>query len=292
MRKLIPLSLFLAFASMAAAQTTTTTIYSTTDFSGWVLGTKPTISSGDLVTTASTTNAALVYFETPGNQYQFTTGTTLTLSTDFTVTGTPVSSSRTFYLTLQNSNSTASTNNQVAALTTANTNTLFSSYTGYGLIVNPSPANASAGQFDARTGTNTAIIGSTAPWTLPGSVTAMSSQTFTLNNTDTYNFSYSIYNASSTEMDFTYTMKDVTTDTVLYTVSMLGTGLSGSSYITAFDTIALGDTSAQTASYRYLDVSLTATSPLAVPEPATYALGLGVLAIGFAAWRRHRLQQA
>lgn len=287
MRRLIPLSVFLLAASALTAQTTT--LYSTTDFSGWLLGTKPTITGGDLVTTSGTTNAAFAYFESPGNQYQFAVGTTLSLSVNFTLTGTPVSSSRTFYVTLQNSGSTNVTSNQLTGnLTATNTNAAFSTYTGYGLLINPSPSATSAGQFDYRSGANSAIVGSTSPWLLPGSPTAISalpSTSFTLNTTDSYNLTYTIKNVSATVMDFTYTMYDVTTSTTLFSTAspIEATGLSGGSYVTAFDTIALGASSAQTASYHFTDLTLTATT---VPEPATYALGFGVIAVGFAAWRR------
>lgn len=287
MRKLLLSSLFLLGVSALSAQST---IYSTSDFSGWYLGTKPTISGGALFTTAATTNAALAYFETPGNQYTMTDGETLTLTANFTMaSGTSVSSSRTFYLTLQNSNSTLSTNNQVAAnLSGLSANAIFSNYTGYGLLVNPGPANASAGQFDVRSGTNTNITGSTSPWILPGSVTAMTSSTFTLNSSANYQMVYTLTQVGSSEMDFTYTLKDVTNNNTLASFSAAATGLSGSSFVTSFDTIAIGATSAQTGSYKFTGISL-ATSLAPVPEPATYALVAGVLGLAYVGLRRRKL---
>lgn len=283
MRKLLALALVLSAVLSLSAQTT---VYSTSDFSGWFLGTKPTISNNTLLTTASTTNAALVYFETPGNQYNMTTGETLTLSANFTMaSGTSVSSSRTFYFTLQNSNSTQSTNNQVTSnLSGATANSLFSNYTGYGLLINPGPSNASAGQFDVRSGTNTNIAGSTSPWLLPGSLSAMTSTTFTLDTTHNYNISYTITNVSSSEVDFTYTLTNTTSSTTVASFSGQATSLSGTNYVTSFDTIAIGVSGAQTGSFQFTGVSLT--SSLSIPEPSTYAVALGALAMAFALWRR------
>ena len=290
MRKLLPLVAALLAASPLVAQTT---IYSTTDFSGWYLGTKPTISGGDLITTASTTNAAFTYFETAGHQYSMSVGETLTLSANFTMaSGTSVSSSRTFYFTLQNSNSTLSTNNQVLSnLAGATANSAFGSYTGYGLLINPGPSGASAGQFDIRSGSNTNIAGSTTPWVLSSAgtaATAMTSTTFSLDSTHNYNISYTITEVSGTEMDFTYTLTNTTSDSILATYSGTATGLSGSSFVNAFDTIAVGVTAAQTGSYKFTDLSLKSSLGSPVPEPSTYALGAGVLVLGAAAFRRRR----
>ena len=283
MRRLLALaSLLLLAVSALPAQT----VYSTTNFSGWFLGTKPSITGGDLVTQAATTNAALVYFEAPGHQYTMSVGETLTLSANFTMaSGTSVSSSRTFYLTLQNSNSTLSTNNQVTAnLAGATANALFGNYTGYGLLTNPGPSGASAGQFDVRSGTNTNIAGSTTPWVLPSSLVAMTSATFTTDSTHNYNISYTIKDVSSSEIDFTYTLTNLTTSTLLASYSGAATGLSGSNYVTSFDTIALGVTSAQTGSFKITDLSLTSIT--SIPEPSAYAVAAGILAMGFVAWRR------
>lgn len=281
MRRPLALASFLLAVSALPAQTT---VYSTTNFSGWFLGTKPSITGGDLVTQAATTNAALAYFETPGHQYTMSVGETLTLSANFTMaSGTSVNSSRTLYLTLQNSNSTLSTSNQVTAnLAGATANAVFANYTGYGLLTNPGPASASAGQFDVRSGTNTNIVGSTTPWVLPSSLVAMASATFTTDTTHNYNISYTIKEVSSTEMDFTYTLTNLSTSSVLASYSGAATGLSGSSYVTSFDTIAIGVTSAQTGSFKITDLSLITS----IPEPSAYAVAAGILAIGFVAWRR------
>lgn len=298
MKKIITVGLILLSTSMLSAQST---VYSTTDFSGWFLGTKPTIAGGDLVTTASTTNAALTYFATPGNQYVISLGETLTLSANFTLaSGSSVSSSRTFYLTLQNSNSTSSTNNQVTSnLAGSTANSAFANYTGYGLLLNPGPSNASAGQFDYRSGTNTNIVGSTTPWALsagsavvtyptvgtPATSPTIPSGSFTLDSSHNYNITYTITATSATQMDFSYTMSNTTTSSTIFAATGSGTGLSGASYVTGFDTIAIGTTSAQTGSYKFFDVSLT-SSLAPVPEPASYAMGFGLIVLAFAGYRR------
>jgi hypothetical protein len=284
MRKLFVSALALLAAASLSADTI---LYSTTDFSGWFLGTKPTISSGDLLTTASTTNAALTYFATPGDQYTMSVGETLSLSASFTMaSGTSVSSSRTFYMTLQNSGSTDVTNNQVTAnLAGSTANALFGNYTGYGLLINPGPNAASAGQFDVRSGSNTNIVGSTTPWVLFSTGTASSaipSTTFTLDSLNNYEITYTITQVSATEMDFSYTLANTTTNTLIFTASATATSLSGTSLVTSFDTIALGVTAAQTGSYKFFDVTLTSS----IPEPSTYGLGVALLAVAYAGWRR------
>jgi len=284
MRKLLVSTLTLFAAASLSADTT---IYSTSDFSGWFLGTKPTVSSGDLLTTASTTNAALTYFKSAGQQYSMSIGETLTLTANFTMaSGTSASSSRTFYFTLQNSGSTGLVNNQIGAnLTSISTNSVFGSYTGYGLLTNPGPNNASAGQFDYRSGSNTNIVGSTTPWVLFPTGTASSaipSATFSLDSLNNYKITYTITQVSATEMDFSYTLANTTTSTQLFTASAAATGLSGANLVTSFDTIALGVTAAQTGSYKFLDVSLTSS----IPEPSTYALGAALAVVAYAAWRR------
>lgn len=285
MKSLLFGALALCVSSAAFAQHT---IYSTADFAGWFKGTQPTFSAGDLITTASATNAALTYFRTPGNQYQMAVGESLTLSANFTMnTGSSVSSSRTFYLTLQNSGSTGVTNNQVSSnLAGATANALFASYSGYGLLTNPGPSNASAGQFNYRSGTNTNITGSTSPWVLPTGVSAMTSTTFSTAVSNDYNISFVITKVSSSAVDFSYVLTNTTSSTVLANYSASATGISAPQFIDQFDTIALGVSGAQTGSFKFYDLSLVSS----IPEPSTYALGFGALALCAVLLRRRRHQ--
>lgn len=289
MRKLLPLVAALLVASPLVADTT---IYSTTDFSGWFLGSKPTISGGDLITTASTTNAALAYFETPGNQYNISVGETLSLSTTFSlVSGSAVSVSRGLYLTLQNSGSTLSTNQQVLSNLTGTTATTatgdsskISGYTGYGLLLNPAPSSAQIGQFNYRATGNANIAGSTTPWSNPTGISNIPSGTFSLTSGNDYTLTFDITRSSTDQMTFSFELVSGAT-VIASSTSATSDHLTGTQLVTAFDTIAIGDTSGQTSSFQFKSVALT-SSLTAVPEPSTYALIAGLVTLGLVVVRR------
>lgn len=288
MRKLLLSTLLLLGVSTLSAQST---VYSNSNFSGWFLGTQPTISGGDLITTASTTNAALTYFTPSGSPYQMTLGETLTLTTNFTmVSGSSVSVSRGFYLTLQNSGGSRVS----GTLSTTNTNgTTFNGYTGYGALINPAPSSAQAGQINYRATANSAIAASTAAWSAVPGISAAPSGTYSLTSagSPTYTFSLNLTWATADTMSLSYSLTNGATTITSY--SGTSTSLTGNQLVTAFDTIAIGNTNAQTGSFKYFDTSLTSSLPAApVPEPATFALAAGALGLVYAGLRRRSLRAA
>lgn len=233
-----------------------------------------TSSNAGVTSGVLTTNSGLSitsYFAASGSPFTLATaGQTLTLTFDIAyASNTDPTGNTALKLGLFNSNGNT-------RLTADGTNNIFVPYSGYavtaGYTTNSSIRERATGL------SNTALLTSTSGYTVVGT------SSFTFGITDTpepnyYNGLFSITRTAAGHLEMTYTLTQASNPSNSWSYTVTDT----TPVTFGFDTVSFSTSSGTN---MYLDnITLTAT---AIPEPSTYALGSGALALLAACLLRRR----